>query len=81
MIEVKFRIHERHVLSLGKYRTNNFMNNQRLVKTSVLCSSVNGEHLICCKQVSAASRHFEKLNTHRGRCFTSQNACNTYNCS
>jgi len=32
MIEAKFRIHERHILSLGKYRTNNFMNNQRLVK-------------------------------------------------
>jgi hypothetical protein len=33
IIEGKFRIHERLVLSLGKYRTNNFMKNQRLVKT------------------------------------------------
>jgi hypothetical protein len=33
MIEVKFRVHERPILSLGKYKTNNFMNNQRLVKT------------------------------------------------
>jgi hypothetical protein len=32
MIKVKFRIHERLVLSLGKYITNNFMNNQRLIK-------------------------------------------------
>jgi hypothetical protein len=81
MIEEKFRIHERPALSMEKHRTNNFMNNQRLVKTSVLCSSVIGERLICCNQVSAASRHFEKLNTHRGRRFTFQNACNTYNCS
>jgi hypothetical protein len=33
MIEVKFKIHERLVLSLGKYRTNNFKNNPRVVKT------------------------------------------------
>jgi hypothetical protein len=33
VIEVKFKIHEKLVLSLGKYRINNFMNNQRLVRT------------------------------------------------
>jgi len=33
MVDMKFRIHKRLVLSLGKYRTSNFMNNQRLVKT------------------------------------------------
>jgi hypothetical protein len=33
MIEMKFRIHERPILSLEKYKTNTFMNNQRLVKT------------------------------------------------
>jgi hypothetical protein len=32
LVDTKFRIHKRLVLSLGKYRTNNFMNNQRLVK-------------------------------------------------
>jgi hypothetical protein len=32
-LDMKFKIHKRFVLSLGKYRTNNFMNNQRLVKT------------------------------------------------
>jgi hypothetical protein len=33
MVGMKFRIHKSLVLSLGKYKTNNFMNNQRLVKT------------------------------------------------
>jgi hypothetical protein len=33
MIDTKFRIHKILVLSLGNNRTNNFMNNQRLVKT------------------------------------------------
>jgi hypothetical protein len=33
MIELKFRIHEKPISSLGKYRTNKFTNNQRLVKT------------------------------------------------